>query len=257
MSSEFRGKTVIVTGAGRGIGEGIAQRMASLGATVVIVDAVERRLMRVQESLGGLEGKVIPLVVDVTKVAELQKMVDTVIDRFGAIDYLVNNAGVARQKSLLDYDEADWALQVDVNYKGTFFATQLCAREMVKRKKGVVVNVASISAFHYTIQHSIYSGAKAAVVTFTRDAAYELAPHGIRVNCVAPGPIETPLAAQMDPKEKAGYDSVLRLGRWGQPLDIAHAVEFLCSDRSEFITGQTLSVAGGADLCVLPAKVQQ
>lgn len=257
MSAEFRGKTVIVTGAGRGIGQGIAQHMASLGATVVIVDAVERRLLRAQESLTGLEGKIIPMVTDVTSVAELQRLVDSVMEQCGAIDYLVNNAGVARQKPLLDYDEADYALQVDVNFKGTFFATQLCAREMVKRKKGVVVNVASISAFHYTIQHSIYSGAKAAVVTFTRDAAYELAPHGIRVNCVAPGPIETPLAAQMDPREKAGYDSVLRLGRWGQPLDIAQAVEFLCSEKSAFITGQTLSVAGGADLCVLPAKDRQ
>ncbi|TFZ02866.1 SDR family oxidoreductase [Ramlibacter henchirensis] len=254
MSTEFRGKTVIVTGAGRGIGQGIAQHMASLGATVVAVDSVERRLTRAQESLTAVEGKVIPLVTDVTSVADLQRLVDTVLQKCGSIDYLVNNAGVARQKPFLEYDEADYVLQVDVNYKGTFFATQLCAREMVKHKKGAVVNIASISAWHYTIPHSIYSGAKAAVVTFTRDAAYELGPHGVRVNCVAPGPIDTPLAAQMGASEKAGYDSVLRLGRWGQPLDIAQAVEFLCSERSAFITGQTLSVAGGADLCVLPAK---
>lgn len=249
---DFKGKVALVTGAGRGIGLGIAELFASRGATVVMADANERRIEREVQVFSERGMEVVGVVADVTDRAAVERMVAEANGKAGPIDYLINNAGVARQKSFLECTDEDWDWQIDTNLKGTFLCTQICARQMVKRGKGAIVNIGSISAFHYTIQHSIYSSAKAAIVTFTRDTAYELGPQGVRVNCVAPGPIETPLTARhMSEAEKAAYNQALRLGRWGLPSDIANTTAFLCSDEASFITGQTISVAGGADLRVL------
>ncbi len=250
---DFTGKVALVTGAGRGIGLGIAELFAQRGATVVMADANDRRIERETRILSEKGLKVVGVVADVTDRAAVERMVAEATDKAGPVDYLVNNAGVARQKPFLDCTDDDWHWQVDTNFKGTFLCSQIWARQAVRDNRGgAIVNIGSISSFHYTIQHSIYSSAKAAIVTFTRDTAYELGPKGIRVNCVAPGPIETPLTARhMSDAEKAAYNQALRLGRWGFPADIAHTTAFLCSEEASFITGQTISVAGGADLRVL------
>lgn len=250
---DFTGKVALVTGAGRGIGLGIAELFARRGATVVMADANDRRIEREAQALAGQGLKIVGAVADVTDRAAVERMVAEATDKAGPVDYLINNAGVARQKPFLDCTDEDWNWQVDTNFKGTFLCSQVWAREAVRRGRGgAIVNIGSISAFHYTIQHSIYSSAKAALVTFTRDVAYELGPKGIRVNCVAPGPIETPLTARhMSEAEKKAYNQALRVGRWGLPADIAETSAFLCSEAASFITGQTISVAGGADLRVL------
>ncbi len=248
------GQVAIVTGGGQGIGHGVALCLARAGAHVVVADAAQARLAQAVAEVEAVGVQSLGMQVDVTKAASVDGMVAATLARFGKIDILVNNAGVVVVKPIHAQTEADWDRVLDVNLKGVFLCCHRVVREMVAQKSGAIVNIASIAAFHYTVPHVPYAASKAGVVAITRDLAYEVARHGVRVNAIAPGPIETPMmSAALTQAQKDAYAQSIPLSRLGQPRDIGNAAVFLVSEEASFITGVTLPVSGGTDLRVTNA----
>jgi NAD(P)-dependent dehydrogenase (short-subunit alcohol dehydrogenase family) len=249
--TKLEGRVAIVTGAGQGIGQGVALCLARAGANVVVAEAVRERIAPAAAAVEALGVRALGVYVDVTKADSVEGLVYAALTRFGKIDILVNNAGVVVVKPITAQTEADWDRVLDVNLKGVFLCCHRVVREMIKQRSGVIVNIASIAAFHYTVPHVPYAASKAGVVAITRDLAYEVARHGVRVNAIAPGPIETPMmGSALTAEQKEAYAKSIPLGRLGQPRDIGNAVVFLASDEASFITGATLPVSGGTDLRV-------
>ncbi len=245
------GRVAIVTGAGQGIGYGVATCMARAGAQVVVIDAVQERIARTVADIEALGVQALGVQANVTQAGDVDRLVQETLNRFGKIDILVNNAGVVVVKPIAEQTEADWDKVLGVNLKGVFLCCHRVVQEMLKQKRGAIVNIASIAAFHYTVPHVPYAASKAGVVALTRDLAYEVARFGVRVNAIAPGPIETPMmGTALTPQQKEAYARNIPLGRLGQPQDIGEAAVFLVSDAASYITGATLPVSGGTDLRV-------
>lgn len=243
-------RVAIVTGAGQGIGRGIAGCMARAGAKLVVVDYDSGRADSTVEELRASGADAIALQVDVSSASGVQEMVARTVARFQQIDILVNNAGRIVVKRMVEQSEEEWDRVVDTNLKGVFLCCRYALPEMIARKRGAIVNIASIAAFHVTVPHVPYAASKAGVVALTRDLAYEVGRHGIRVNAIAPGPIDTPMARIGTEEQRAAAAKNILLGRMGRPEDIGEAAVFLASDYASFITGETLRVSGGADLRV-------
>jgi 3-oxoacyl-[acyl-carrier protein] reductase len=211
---------------------------------------VPERIAPVVAEAEALGVKALGIPTDVSRASEVARMVHQTIERFGKIDILVNNAGTLVVKPMVEQTEAEWDRVLDVNLKGVFLCCRQVLREMITRKRGAIVNIASIAAFHVTVPHVPYAASKAGVVALTRDLAYEVGRLGIRVNAIAPGPIETPMARIVSDEQRTAMARSILLGRMGQPEDIGEAVVFLASDAASFITGVTLPVSGGSDLKV-------
>jgi len=240
------GKSAIVTGAGIGIGQGIAEELAARGASVVLHyahsrDGAEKTVKKINET----GGKAIAVAADLSVVKECFRLIDEGAEFLGALDILVNNAGVTKTIPFLESEEEDFNLLFNVNIRGQYFCSQQAARHMIERGGGSIVNITSVHAFSALPGHSIYAGTKGAIVSFTRELAIELIPHRIRVNAVAPGLIEVPrFRADKEYTREKGRGFV-PWGRVGLPEDIAKTVAFLVSDESELIVGQVLTVDGG------------
>jgi 3-oxoacyl-[acyl-carrier protein] reductase len=187
---------------------------------------------------------------DVSRAEDVKRMVQQTLDRFGKIDILVNNAGRVVIKPLIEQTEADWDRVLNTNLKGVFLCCREVVPQMIARQRGAIVNIASIAAFHVTVAHVPYAASKAGVVALTRDLAYEVGQQGVRVNAIAPGPIETGMTRIVSDEDRQARARNILLGRMGQPEDIGETAVFLVSDAASYITGATLRVAGGTDLKV-------
>lgn len=240
--TEFADKVVIVTGAARGIGRSTAALFADAGAVVVGAD-------RDVEALEAVEGLSLRLGGDVGDTHDAHAIIDDTLESYGRLDVLVNNAGVWVLKPTSEITPEEWDDQLSTNLR-SFFLLIRRAYPALAEARGNVVNVASMAALRFTTPHVAYASAKAGVIALTRDLAAEYAPN-VRVNAVAPGPIDTMhLTASMTPEEKDDFGRRYPLGRMGEPEDVAHAIFFLASPKAAYITGTTLPVTGGTELGV-------
>jgi 2-deoxy-D-gluconate 3-dehydrogenase len=243
------GKVALVTGAGSGLGKSIALALAEAGADVIVTELPSRidRACAVAECIESLERRALALKLDVTSLKSIQRMVERSIREFSRIDILVNNAGINVPKNALDVTEEDWDRVLDVNLKGVFFCAQAVGREMIKRRFGKMINIASQNGVVGFYQRAAYCSSKAGVVNLTRVLAIEWAPYHVNVNAVAPTFVLTPLTEKLfaDPSFSREIRRRIPLGRLGRPEDVVGAVVFLASPAADLITGHTLLVDGG------------
>lgn len=243
-------KTAIVTGAARGIGLATSRQFLANGLRVAMVDRDADELAKATDGLAD----VLPLPLDVSDADQVAEMIASTTDTFGRIDRLVNNAGVADFGPIEDTDFTRWRRVMDTNLDGVFLCTQ-AAVPALKDTQGSVVNIASISGLRASTLRVAYGTSKAGVIQLTQQQAVELGEYGIRVNCVAPGPVRTKLAmAVHSPEIIAAYHDTIPLNRYGSEDEIANVITFLCSDAASYVTGQTIAVDGGFECAGVGVK---
>ncbi|MBM3344996.1 MAG: glucose 1-dehydrogenase [Betaproteobacteria bacterium] len=246
MAGRFSGQTALITGGGRGIGQEVALRLAAEGARLTIFDmnleGAEETCARVKNAGGDARA----WKVDVTSRDAVASAVKSAAAQFGGIDVLVNNAGIGWRIPFLDITDADWSKIIGTNLTSCFIVGQEVARVMVTKKHGRIVNVASINAHIGTDHQAAYAASKGGIVALTRVMAFELAPLGICVNAVSPGPIETALSAMnLTPVTRRAREERIPQGRLGKPGELAAAIAFLASPDASYINGTVLVVDGG------------
>lgn len=249
---DFTGKTVLITGAGRGIGRGIAEAFARHGSYVALNDITPVNLDETVRRIRAAGGQCKDYVFDVSMKMPVQAMIEAIRDDWGRIDILVNNAGVEPHASILEMDEWDWRRTIDVNLTGPFFAMQSVGRVMREQGGGVMVNIASIAGrAHGLKDRSAYVASKTGLIGLTREAAREFAAYNIRVNAVCPGVIETEMTAALRQDEAMvrRWLEDIPQGRLGQVEDVVNLVLFLCSEGAAYLTGQAINVDGGKVMC--------
>jgi 2-hydroxycyclohexanecarboxyl-CoA dehydrogenase len=240
---KLKGKVAIVTGAGQGIGRGIAEKLAAEGATVVVTDLNEVTAKETAEAVNG-----VGIQADVTSRDSIAAMVTQVHRQFGRIDVLVNNAGWDKASPFVDSDPADWDRVIAINLYGVLHTCKAVLPIMAAQGSGSVVNLASDAGRVGSSGEAVYSAAKGGVIAFTKAIARETARHGVNANAVCPGPTDTALFASMggdNPKLREALTKAIPFRRLAQPSDLANVVAFLASDEASYVTGQTVSVSGG------------
>ena len=243
----LKGKSILITGGSRGIGAGIATILAEYGAKVAITYASRKESAEaVVSSLLG-EGH-FAVKMDISSEEDIKSAMNQVFETFGKLDGLVNNAGITKDQLLLRMKIEDFDAVTQTNLRGTFLCTKSVIKPMLKAKSGSIVNITSVVGQTGNPGQSNYSASKAGVEAFSKSVALEYAKKGIRVNCVAPGFIETEMTAILDDRQKEAIFSNVPMNRMGSVSDVAAAVAYLLSDESSYVTGQTISVNGGLNM---------
>ncbi|HWX22018.1 MAG TPA: 2-dehydro-3-deoxy-D-gluconate 5-dehydrogenase KduD [Candidatus Binatia bacterium] len=243
---KLNGKVAIVTGAGRGLGKGMAIGLGEAGADLALVGATTTDATA--KAVRALGRRACQIQANLLHKDAVARIVDSTLKELGRIDILVNNAGIIRRAPVLEFTEEDWDDVVQVNQRSLFFLSQAAAKQMVKQGQGgKIINIASLLSFQGGIRVSSYTAAKSAVMGLTRIMANELAPQGINVNAIAPGYMETDNTAALRADAKRNAEILARIpaGRWGQPEDLQGAVVFLASPASDYLHGYTIAVDGG------------
>ncbi|MEK6320440.1 MAG: 3-oxoacyl-[acyl-carrier-protein] reductase [Acidobacteriota bacterium] len=244
--SEFEGRTVIVTGGSRGIGRAIAKELASRGANVAFTFTKNREMSdELVAELQGTGRRAIAFQADVTDYAASETMVKAVKSEFGSIDYLVNNAGITRDKLIMMMSEEDWNAVIDTNLKGVFNVTRQAVSVMVRQRRGSILNIASISGIVGMAGQTNYSASKAGLIGFTKALAKEVGRRNITVNALALGLIDTDMTAALRDEYKQKMLEQIPLGRYGTVEEVARVAAFLLSDDARYITGQVIQADGG------------
>jgi NAD(P)-dependent dehydrogenase (short-subunit alcohol dehydrogenase family) len=246
--SRFAGAGVVVTGAAQGIGLGVVRRFLDEGAGVVAFDVNGQKL---EQEVAGLGERCVAFVGDVSRRDDCRRAVELCVERFGAIDAMCAHTGIAEPLPLLEMTEEHWRRHFSVNVDGVMFCAVEAARWMVAAgRPGSIVCTASINSWFVEETHAVYNVTKGAVWNFVRSAAMDFGRHGIRVNGVAPGVVDTPIAALVvhNPELAPQYLETIPLGRFGEPVDIANAVLFLASSEASYVTGHTIVLDGGQTL---------
>lgn len=239
-----RGRVVIITGAGQGIGAAISRRFADQGARLALVDVNAEQLHQLAGSLEGTGCEVLPVIADIADKEQVQQLVAQVTEKYGRIDVLVNNAGIIRDNLISNISEQDWDQVLDINLKGAFLCCQAIFPTLKSQRSGKIVNIVS-RAWLGSIGQANYTASKGGLVSLTRSLALEFARFQVNVNAVAPGAIESPMTQSMPTEARERLIRMQPTGKMGKVEDIAAAVAFLASDDAEFITGQVLHVDGG------------
>jgi NAD(P)-dependent dehydrogenase (short-subunit alcohol dehydrogenase family) len=243
----LQNKTVIVTGAGSGIGRCVALTFAKEGAKLVVADWSEEGGKETVKQIHQQSGEAVFVKTDVSKAGDIDKMVETSLGKFDRVDILVNNAGIFKSSPLHKTAEKDWDKALDVNLKGTFLSSKRIIPEMLKQGQGKIINIASIAGLVGFENSGPYCASKGGVIALTREMALEYAKRRINVNCIAPGVIKTAMTKDMlaDATQKQFLESSTPYSRLGEPEDIASAAVYLASDQSDFVNGHVLVVDGG------------
>ncbi|MFC1929361.1 SDR family NAD(P)-dependent oxidoreductase [Chloroflexota bacterium] len=251
VGMKLAGKLAIVTGSARGIGKAIAMGFASEGATVVVTDILVEQAHQVVDEIKSQGGTALAFKADVANRADVHNLVKSTLEDFNAIHILVNNAAIIRRAPLLQMTEEDWDVVLDVDLKGVFFCTQAVLGHMMEQRYGKIINISSLFGVGVPQEGTAnYAAAKAGVVQLTKVTAVEAGPHGINVNCIAPGLIMTGMTYIGRSKEEVERTIEERakrsaLGRYGKPEDVVKLALFLASDDSNYITGQVICCNGG------------
>ena len=244
----LKGKSGIVTGAGSGIGKGMATGLVQAGAELVIAGRNLEKLEAAAEEMRQFGGPVIPAQADISKMEDIKGLVDRAVKEFEKIDFLFNNAGIIRRNPSEDFLEKDWDEVIDINLKGPFFLAQAVARVMISQeRKGKIINTSSLIAVQGGKRVPAYAASKGGLAQVTKSMANDWAKYDILVNAIGPGWVSTELTEPLR-QDKERFTEItgrIPLGRWADPEDLAGAAVFLASDASNYITGQTIFVDGG------------
>ncbi len=239
------GKTAIVTGASRGIGAAIAQRLCGAGANVVLCSRSAEAVTQIAETLQKKGYTTLAMAADISQKADVEGLIEKTIAQFSQIDILVNNAGITRDTLLMRLKDEDWDAVLQTNLTGTMYCTRAVLRPMIRRKGGRIINISSVVGLTGNAGQANYAAAKAGIIGFTKATAKEVGTRGITVNAIAPGFITTDMTAQISEDNQKQLLELIPLRGFGHPEDVADAVCFLASDAARYITGQTLQVDGG------------
>ena len=242
----LKGKIAIVTGASRGIGESIARSFIAQGATVAFTYiSSEEKAKELEKSLTAGGGQARGFKSDASKMEDAENLVKEVLETYGGIDIVVNNAGITDDTLLMRMSEDQWDRVMNVNLKSCFNLTKSVLRTMLKARSGSIINISSVVGVQGNAGQANYAASKAGILGFTKSVALELGSRNIRCNAIAPGFIETEMTAKLDEATVQGWRDAIPLKRGGSPGDVANACIFLASDMSTYVTGQTLNVCGG------------
>ena len=238
-------RVAVVTGASRGLGKGYAIALADAGATVICCSNEDAGATA--DAINASGGKAEPILMDVTQIEETRKIFESIRDKYGRLDILINNAGVEEINTFVDVTPDQYDYIMGVNLKGTFFTAQAAASIMIRQKKGKIVNIGSLGSAIGLAESSVYCGTEGGVVGITRTMAIELAKHNVQVNALGPGYYRTPMTEPFfqDPEHRKWIEERIPMGRVGTDDDLSGVVVFLCSDASDYLTGQIIYVDGG------------
>ena len=248
---DFTGKVVLVTGSSQGIGAVIATEFAKHHAVVVLNYPTEKEMPSAQtvlESLLPFSPSSIALQADVRSAESVENIIQTIIQQFGKIDILINNAGITKDQLLIRMSDAEWQSVIDINLTGTFQCSRAAIKEMMKKRYGRIISISSIIGLTGNAGQANYSASKAGIIGLTKTIAREYGSRNITANCIAPGYIQTPMTDQLAENVKQAFLEKVYIKRFGLPADIANAALFLASDLADYMTGQVLVLDGGLSL---------